>query len=150
MLHTISICSALAVVLSCMLIPFSLFSDQAKNSIDSVLQASAKASQDWLLLVDKNNYAESWNQSATLTKLTVSKDEWVTILEKTRKPLGSVKSREVADQRTAQDPSGLPKGEYIVMFYKTAFSHKPAAFELVTLYLEEGEWRVLTYQVDSQ
>ena len=40
---------------------------------------------------------------------------------------------------TAIDPSGMPKGDYIVMFYKTVFSHK-TAYELVTLYLEDGQW----------
>lgn len=150
MLHTLSVCCALAVAVSSVLLPFSLFADAAKGSGNSALEASAKASLDWLSLVDRNKYAESWDQSSALTKLTVNKDEWITILEKTRKPLGSVSSRQVADQRTAKDPSGLPKGDYIVMFYKTAFSHKPAAFELVTLYLEDGQWRVLTYQVDGQ
>lgn len=115
----------------------------------SVLQASALASQVWLNLLDTNKYAESWDRASSLTKLTVKKDEWIQILERSRRPLGSVTSRQVVDQRTAKDPNAMPKGDYIVMFYKTVFAHK-TAFELITLYLEDGQWRVLTYQVDNQ
>lgn len=115
----------------------------------AVLQNSANAALSWLKLVDSNRYAESWDQSATLTKLTVSKDEWLQILEKTRRPLGSVISRQVVDQRTAIDPSGMPKGYYIVMLYKTQFSHK-TGYELLTLYDEDNQWSVLTYQIDTQ
>lgn len=120
-----------------------------KEFPESVLKDSAAASLAWLALVDRNQYGESWDKSSTLTKLTVAKDEWVQILEKTRKPLGAVTSRQVVDQRTAIDPSGMPKGKYIVMFYKTVFAHK-TAYELVTLNQEDGHWSVLTYQVNAE
>lgn len=120
-----------------------------KDFPTSVLQAAANASQAWLSLLDRNLYAESWSTLSSLTKLTIRKDEWVEILEKTRRPLGGVGSRQVVDERTAKDPGGMPKGDYIVMFYKTQFSRK-AGFELVTLYLEDGKWVVSTYQVDGQ
>jgi len=114
----------------------------------AVLQASANAAKAWLGVVDSNRYAESWDKLASLAKLTINKDEWVHLLDTTRRPLGAVSSREIQDQRTAKDPSGMPKGDYIVMFYKTVFSHK-TGFELVTLYLEDGKWQILTYQVDT-
>lgn len=113
------------------------------------LLAAANASKAWLAGVDTARYAESWDKLAALSKITVHKDEWIQILDKTRRPLGSVRSREVQDERTAKDPSGMPKGDYIVMFYKTQFSNK-TGYELVTLYFEDGQWRVLTYQVDTQ
>jgi len=111
------------------------------------LHASAAASLAWLGLVDRGDYGKSWDVASALMKLTVPKDEWMTIMTKVRKPLGSARSREVLDQRTAKDPAGLPKGDYMVMFYKTQFSTKTAN-ELVTLYLEDGTWTVLTYQVN--
>lgn len=115
----------------------------------SVLETSAMAAQSWLKLVDANKYAESWDQTAMLTRLTVNKNEWIKILETTRRPLGSVTSRQVLDQRTAINPSGMPKGYYIVMFYKTVFARK-TGFELLTLHLEDNEWRVFTYQVKAE
>ena len=141
---------------------FSLFAEEASGSGSSsqntakpgqefplsVLQAASSASQSWLGLLDRNRYGESWDKASSWTKLTIRKDEWVALLEKTRRPFGGVISREVLDERTAIDPPGMPRGNYIVMFYKTVFSHK-TGHELVTLYLEDGKWAVLTYQVDS-
>lgn len=150
MFYTILSGCAVLAIMGSMLLPLSLFADTAKSFSDNALQASAAASQAWLGLLDKAQYGQSWDQSATITKLTINKEDWVQILEKTRRPLGAVSSREVVDQRTAQDPKGLPKGDYIVMVYKTVFSHQPAKVELVTLYLEDGKWHVVTYQVGSQ
>jgi hypothetical protein len=137
-----------AMLTSLLLLPLSAFADQAQKANDATAEASAKASETWVKLLDNGKYGESWDDSATLMKLTIPKDEWINVLNKTRKPLGMVNSREVIDQRVANDPQGLPKGEYIVMFYKTTFGHKSMAYELVTLMIEDGKWRVLTYHVN--
>jgi len=112
------------------------------------LEASANAAKAWLASMDGNRYADSYDKMSSLSKFTIKKDEWLQIIEKTRRPFGSVTSREVQDQRTAIDPSGMPRGDYIVMFYKTKFSRQ-TGYELVTLYREDGKWTVLTYQVDG-
>lgn len=146
---TFPLCFTVAAMLAGLLfLPLTGFADQAKKVEDSSLKDSAKASEAFVALVDKGKYADSWDSSATLMKLTVTKDDWIKVLDKTRKPLGNVSSREVIDQRVANDPQGLPKGEYIVMFYKTSFGHKSMAYELVTLMMEDGKWRVLTYHVN--
>lgn len=118
------------------------------SATDGNLQASAIAAKNWLGVVDNGRYDESWNEASALMKLTVSKDEWVRIMNKTRQPLGSVRSRDVVDQRTAFNPKGLPAGSYMVMVYKTSFANKASAYELVTLFQDSGQWRVLTYQID--
>lgn len=120
----------------------------ANETSNAALQAAAIASQSWLKLIDSGRYGESWDQASALMKLTIHKDEWQQLMDKVRKPLGQMTSRQVLDQRVATNPHGLPKGDYQVMFYKTAFTGKPMAYELVTLFLEDGQWRVMTYQVD--
>ncbi len=117
----------------------------AKGSLES----SAIAAKAWLEVVDRSQYAESWDKASGLMRMTIPKDEWVKLMTSTRRPLGGVSSRQVLDQRVAKNPHGLPPGDYMVMYYKTAFSTKPDAKELVTLYSEDGDWRVLTYQIDS-
>lgn len=111
------------------------------------LEASAMATQAWLDKIDKGHYGESWDSASDLLKLTMTKDDWQKLLEKTRKPLGALKSRQVVDQRIAKDPKGLPAGDYIVMVYKTTFAKKADATELVTLFFQDGSWHVLTYQI---
>jgi hypothetical protein len=132
------------------LLPFSAFAATGETKGESTsLQQSADASKQWLELVDKGRYGESWDKASFLMKSTIQKASWEKLMEQTRKPLGSVKSRQVLDQRTAKNPPGMPKGDYIVMFYKTAFSRKDTAYELLTLYYQEGKWNVVTYQIDQ-
>lgn len=112
------------------------------------LKNSAQAGERWLELLDEKKYPQSWETGSLTLKLTVPKKHWIALMEKIRKPLGSLTSRSVADQRKAQDPKGLPKGDYMVLLYRSSFSKKESVNELVTLVLEsDGRWRVLTYQV---
>lgn len=122
--------------------------DSTKEVSMSNVQQASITSQAWLNEVDKGHYAQSWDMGSTVFKLTISKEEWIKALDAIRKPLGSLISREIVDERTAKDPHKLPKGDYVVMVYKTSFATKSSATEIVTLYKEDGKWQVLTYQVD--
>lgn len=111
------------------------------------LQASQIAAQQWLSLIDKGVYEESWDAGAKTFQLTITKNEWTKALNGLRKPLGNVVSREILDQKTAKNPKGLPVGDYMVLFYKTSFQNRPQANELITMVKEnDGQWKVLTYQ----
>ena len=134
------------------LFPLSAFAAPAesKEFSKSVLQESAAASKQWLELIDKGHYSESWENASLLMKKTIQKDGWEKLMTQTRKPLGNVISREVMDQRTAKNPPGMPAGDYIVMFYKTSFANRSTAYELTTLFLQNGKWSVVTYQIDQK
>lgn len=114
--------------------------DPVKNSVQS--------GERWLHLLDERNYSDSWEAASLTLRLTVPKNHWVTLMESVRKPLGSLTSRKIVHYSKAQDPHGLPKGEYMVLVFQSSFSQKSAVNELVTMVLEsDGKWRVLTYQV---
>lgn len=123
---------------------------QAQVQYDpAMLEASRQAALDWLKLVDQGKYNDSWDQGAVIFKLTMPQNEWGIYLNKIRGPLGNVGSREVLDQRVSKDPKGLPKGDYIVMFYDTTFSSGKAN-ELITLQHEDGVWRVMGYYLKKK
>ena len=114
---------------------------------DDDLRTSAKVSEKWLALVDKGKYGDSWDAASIILKVQFPRKEWIKYLTKTREPLGNVISREVIDQRTANNPPGVPPGKYIVLIYQTQFSRKKAVYELVTLrFSDRGKWQILTYQ----
>jgi hypothetical protein len=116
--------------------------------INPELKHSAVAGQRWLNLLDQTKYTQSWDYGSVTLKLTIPKNHWTTLMERLRKPLGSLKSRKLVDQRTAKDPVGLPKGDYMILLFQSAFSRKDSAKELITMIQEsDGKWRVLTYQV---
>lgn len=113
------------------------------------LKASADAAQAWLALIDAGKYNDAWEQGSLTLKLRIPEKSWNTILEASRKPFGNPSNRQVADQRTATNPPGLPAGNYMVMIYKTDFASKKGVTEFVTLVQEsDGKWRGLTYQVE--
>lgn len=112
------------------------------------MEASAAAAEKWLNYVDSGNYHASWEAAALTFKLKIPEASWSTILNTTRKPLGTVTSRKILEQKPANDPPGLPKGKYMVIFYGTSFATRPNGNELVTLMqLDDGSWKVLTYLV---
>lgn len=111
------------------------------------LKASAAAAQDWLKTLDDGQYGAAWAESSAIFQATLQQNRWVSLQDQLRKPMGRVISREMIDQRIALDPKGLPAGQYMVLIYNTTFSNKPSAIELVTLRMENGQWKVLTYQV---
>ncbi len=111
-------------------------------------RTSLNAAKQWLHSVDNGDYAQSWESGALTFKLTISQQHWEKLMNAIRAPLGPVVSRQLLEQRPAVDPKGLPKGEYMVVFFKTKFQKKKEAHELVTLVKEtDGKWKVLTYQV---
>lgn len=120
-----------------------------KTTIQQDINVSQVVTEGWLNLIDMGRYGESWDKGSLMFKNTIKHDEWIKMMEKVRKPLGGLENRAILDIRTAKDPKGLPAGDYMVYVYKTNYSNKKEANELITLVKEsDGEWRVLTYQVD--
>jgi hypothetical protein len=118
------------------------------NITEEDLNNGIAAANAWLSLVDQGKYENSWETGALSFQFTITKKEWNKALEDIRKPLGTVTSRQLLEQRVAYNPKGLPKGEYLVLYYKTSFSNKADANELLTLQKQNnGQWKVLTYHV---
>lgn len=127
---------------------FALFVSLPLKAEVDPLQAPESAAEKWVQLLDNGNYAGSWDAGSKTFQTTIPKNRWEILMEQIRKPLGEVTERKVLDHRIAQDPAGLPAGEYRVIIYQTQFSKKGSARELLTLTLgEDGVWRILTYQV---
>ena len=105
----------------------------------------------WLDVVDKGNYQASWEQASNTLKLTLPQAEWIKLMNKMRKPLGSVVSRNIADVRTSTNPPGAPAGDYVILVYTSSFSNKEKAQEL--LILSQGfdhQWKPMSYYVKTE
>lgn len=124
--------------------------DEAKV-VDNQVAAAAIDALEWLKLVDAGKYEESWEIGSRTLQLIMKQKEWVKYLEKVRKPLGSVTNRSLVEQRTAKDPAGVPKGNYMVMLYDTAFATEPKAKELMILsQANDGSWRTMSYFIKEK
>jgi len=112
------------------------------------LHDSAIVSQRFVELLDASEFQKGWNEASDYLRIVTPQGEWDKFMEISRKPLGGLVSRKIANQRTAKNPPNQPSGDYIVLFYDTDFANRKNAHELVTLVKEGGEWKVYTYQVN--
>ena len=109
-------------------------------------KAAIAAANQWLALIDAGGYAKSWQESATYFKNAVTEDQWVQLLNATRRPLGELVSRKVKNATYTTSLPGAPDGEYVVIQFETSFKSKRSAIETVTPMFEENSgWRVSSY-----
>lgn len=122
----------------------------AVNASDHDIRGRAETSAfSWLALTDSGQYAESWNNAASLLQEKLSKSEWSEEVGAIRAPLGLVKSRNVATATYLESLSGAPDGRYIVFVFYTSFSQKGLAVEKVTTTKEaDNKWRVVDYEIE--
>ncbi len=116
---------------------------------DSKMEALAlSAAENWLTLVDNQQYAESWKEAAMLFKNAVQPKQWEQSMIAVRKPLGKLISRKVKTKVYKSSLPGAPDGEYVVIQFDSSFGNKNAAVETVTPIMDrDGTWRVSGYYI---
>jgi hypothetical protein len=108
-------------------------------------EAAGRAAQAWLALVDRGDYDQSWQEAASFFQSKVPKNDWQSKLEENRAPLGTASRRTLAGSVYQTDLPNAPKGEYVIIQYKTEFANG-AFIETVTPMLDkDGKWRVSGY-----
>jgi hypothetical protein len=116
-----------------------------EEASEDAAQAAAEA---WLTVVDAGDYGESWEQTASLFKGAVTRDQWTQALDGVRSPLGDVLSRKVKSRQHTTQLPGAPDGQYVVLQFDTVFVNKAAAVETITPMIDkDGVWRVSGYFV---
>jgi DNA-binding CsgD family transcriptional regulator len=107
--------------------------------------ASASQARKWLMLVDQQNWSESWRDAGTIFRSQISADGWASAIVPVRKPLGAVISRSLAKVTKATSLPGVPAGEYEVLEFQTNYAAKRGAIETVVMAKEQAGWRVNGY-----
>jgi Protein of unknown function (DUF4019) len=109
-------------------------------------EAAEKAAQSWLALTDHGDYGQSWEDAASLFKSKVSKTDWENALKQVRAPLGAPGNRTLTGSMYQTDLPNAPKGEYVVIQYKTSFAGSGPVIETITPMLDnDRKWRVSGY-----
>lgn len=109
-------------------------------------KAAQASTEAWLSLIDKQSYAASWEEAATLFRNAVTQEKWQAAVQAARAPLGLLKSRTLKSKTSTTTLPGAPDGEYVVFQFNTSFEHRATAVETVTGIKEkDGTWRVGGY-----
>jgi len=111
-------------------------------------EAAEQTARSWLALVDHGDYGQSWQEAASLFQSKITKADWEKALNQARAPLGAAGNRTLMGSMYQTDLPNVPKGEYVVIQYKTAFTGSGPVIETVTPMLDkDGKWRVSGYFV---
>jgi hypothetical protein len=111
--------------------------------------AAEKSAQDWLALLDKGDYAGTYDEAASMFKAAITKDDWMQKAKAARGPLGKVVSRKLKAAQYRTQLPGLPDGQYVIIQYETSFENKQSAVETIVPMLDkkDEQWRVSGYFV---
>jgi hypothetical protein len=113
---------------------------------DTGTKAAQTAVETWLLLIDSQSYAASWDTAAVMFRNAINQEKWRTAVQAARTPFGQMKSRTLKSATATTTLPGAPDGEYVVFQFTTSFENKAAAIETVTAMREkDGAWHVGGY-----
>lgn len=120
------------------------------QDVSAKRESAEQAAQAWLAVVDRGDYGQSWQQAASFFQLKISQAGWVQALNQVRAPLGTAGNRTLMGSMYKTDLPSAPKGEYVVIQFKTEFANMGPAIETITPMLDkDGHWRVSGYFIKT-
>lgn len=121
------------------------FSDQQRLTWK---KEAAETAKNYVVELDQEHYAESWEKGGPLFKSMRNQQEWVKELNQTRKPLGKMISRTLVAENLVRDPHDPAKTIYVVIEYNTSFEKAPEGKEHLILKRGPGsQWYIGSYDV---
>lgn len=131
---------AVVILCICLLVTPCLFAQEKPTEV------AQKAAESWLALVDNGDYGASWEESASIFKAAVTKEQWQKMVSNSRGGLGKLVSRKLKSSNFTTSLPGAPDGKYVVIQYETSFENKKSGIETITPMLDkDGQWRVSGY-----
>ena len=111
-------------------------------------KAAKPGAEQWLALVDADNYAESWKQAASIFKEQLTVEQWESAVKSVHSQTGKLVSRKFRTAEFTDSLRDAPPGDYVILKYDTVFENLKTATEIVVPTKEkDGSWRVSGYFV---
>jgi hypothetical protein len=104
--------------------------------------------KQWLTVIDDQNYADAYKQLGASARAKETEQAFAGRVGGVRAPLGAMSSRNLKDVKLTKTLPGMRDGQFAVVRYDSAFAHKAAAVESVTLVSESSAWSVVTYSIN--
>ena len=121
---------------------------QAPVDTAATLRTADTAAHAWLALVDKGEFAKSWDEAALVFQTAVTETKWEQLVRNARAPFEPFGARHQIMARYATDPPNTPPGQYVLLQYQTDVSGGRQVVETVVPTLDgKRGWRVSGYFV---
>ena len=122
-----------------------MFINQA-IAADTKTTKAIMAAEEFLLLIDTNQYGQSWDATSSFFKSQVPKETWVKQISSIRPAFGKVTDRLILKAQHMTQLPGAPDGQYVILQYDTTFANKRKAVETITPMIDQdGKWHVSGY-----
>ena len=109
-------------------------------------QAAVQIAEMWLALMDEGKFEESWDESSSMFKNSVTKEQWAETMRINRPLLGKVLQRNVKTKSYETNVPGKPDREHVAIQFQTKFENKAIGIETITPAKDsDGVWRVWGY-----
>jgi len=111
----------------------------------NILPATGEARR-WLTTLDKKEFGSAWEKSSILVRNTITKEEFIKQSTRSREPMGSFVKREIIMAQPKTELPGAPKGQYVLITFKSQFHHKDKVSETIMMQKDpDNSWRVAGY-----
>lgn len=119
------------------------------QSTDQNVEAAQEAAQEWMALVDADEYEASWSEAAEFFKAQLTAEQWAQQVQQARGALDALQDRSLIAARHTTSLPNAPEGEYVIAQYRATYGSEPL-IETVTLMQEESAWRVIGYYIQPE
>ena len=137
--------SGALLIAAALLIQLPVNSETKSDGADAT--AAETCAKKWLSVIDSGNYAEGWQQGATILRTAVPKNQFELQLKSVRGAFGKVLNRSVMSKQVTTTAPGAPDGKYVIIQYQTKFQKKANAIETITPMKEGSSWKVSGYYI---
>lgn len=109
-------------------------------------EAAKQAAEEWLVYIDEDEYAESWEVASEMLQGQVTSDKWEEGLSGVEAQTGALSERAFQGARYTTELPNVPEGEYVIVQYASTFANVQAN-EIVVMTREDEDWKVAGYLV---
>jgi hypothetical protein len=134
--------SYLMVMLIALLVGSVSLVDAEKESEEKTAE---KAAQTWMALLDSGQFEKSYEHLGAETQKTMTRENWVTYLDKTRKPLGQISSRKLIKTEDEKSTTAAVNKSVVLRYESSYRNQKPIVEEFAVMQEPDGNWRVITW-----
>lgn len=118
----------------------------AQTTGENLPQEAREKADKLIELLDNGQYQDSFELAASV--VTDTPALWHGHMKSWRGSMGEAETRSLEQIESIPHFADLPKGEYLKLTYKTAFTSQPEATEIVVLNKgADGSWGVAGYEV---
>lgn len=123
-----------------------IYPSLSKKIDPQILIAGTEAAEDFLHLVDAEQYEQSWESSSALMREKIFLEVWNQQIPAMRDRVGKLINRKQDSSSISDWATDAPDGQYLTIIYASSFEKKATVIETINLVLEEdNRWRVGGY-----